>query len=483
MVPFRLFEVGDGESFEWTIAGLEAHASDWKLADVDGLELAPHVKRHVRSTARTDASHASCALYVRSGSLSHDDLASPISRWTMTAGSGRLSVPFEMVEVDLLVSLLGLAYVTFDVATTSDDPGDLLDLTHYLRQMGSAAPSLSKDGVPIGTLIQVAERLIRPAVGADYSVLEAGAALPFYVAACIDTDGLDEVGQDRVRQRLRRSFHRSQHVEQADLTQDYRHEDRLYRKGQWFFHSQDGGGFVAFDPPDDQFSRAQMWDHVRKAYFFGFQFALLQRHALIEMSGGVADDWLGVVEEQESSSAAEELSARATYFRQLREDLLLFTARFRFAQVMLSQNRHADYRRWLEVLEVEVLHEEVRTEITDMHGYLEELRAQEEDQLRRLEADRLKREEAEQAERILREDRQRAADLESAQQRDRMFGVMATLFVIPSLAIGFFGINIDGFTTGDGMSLTAGLLVVAASVLVSVIVALLVVNWTRSKAK
>lgn len=79
----------------------------------------------------------------------------------------------------------------------------------------------------------------------------------------------------------------------------------------------------------------------------------------------MADDWARAVA----------LEARAAFFRAIREQLLLFTARFRFAQIMTSQNRHADYRRWLEVLEIEELHDEVRTEVSDTHGYLEELLA------------------------------------------------------------------------------------------------------------
>lgn len=464
VVPYQLFPVGDRGAFK---AALESIRSNWDPGDVKRVGLEPHVERHVSADRASDQDGASCALAAPRESWLR-------SRWKMgTAKQVGNGVDFEISDITLFVSVLGFAYLAIEVRPRGDDAGDLLDLTHRLRLLNDRAPQLARDGVPVGVLDDVADELISSALGEVPDRAALGLAYPAYVAAFISAEGMDDRQQAEFRQRLRRMFHRRQPVDAEDLGSDFRHPDRLYRRNQWFFHSQDGGGFVAIDPPSDEFSRNNMSDHLRKAYFFGFEFALLQRHALMAISGSVADDWARDVP----------LEARAAFFRAIREQLLLFTARFRFAQIMSSQNRHADYRRWLEVLEIEELHGEVRTEVSDMHGYLEELRAQEEDQRRTLESARLRQEEEEEAARIRREDQQRAADLDLAQKRDRMFGVVAALFVIPSLVIGFLGISIDGVTTGDGLSIAAAVSVVAASISVSVIVALLLVSWTRSRSK
>jgi hypothetical protein len=81
------------------------------------------------------------------------------------------------------------------------------------------------------------------------------------------------------------------------------------------------------------------------------------------LSEEVARCW--VVEHDPSDEEAREAS-----FARIRDTLLAFTARGRFAQVMQQEHHHTCYRRWQETFQIDQLYREVSDEVREMWQYV-----------------------------------------------------------------------------------------------------------------
>lgn len=154
---------------------------------------------------------------------------------------------------------------------------------------------------------------------------------------------------------------------------------------QWFFFSLEGGGFVAFDPLENDFYLKNLPDHLAKQYYLLFLLALQQRFALMMLLERVAHEWpLDRVPEVDLELAA--LEERRRIFERLRNDLQSFTARGFFAQAMQRQNHHRCYLKWQEVFQLERLYSEVSQEVRylfeDLQADYERMRAAKVDRLR-----------------------------------------------------------------------------------------------------
>ncbi len=130
-----------------------------------------------------------------------------------------------------------------------------------------------------------------------------------------------------------------------------------YSESGYFVFSLDGASFVAFNPPDDDFHKTTLPDHLHNdQYFLLYLLASHQRFALMDLSERVADVW-SIVNKAE----------RLAQFGQLREWLLRFTAKGYFRQVMQREHHHRIYHLWQEVLQVHELYSEVHDEIFEIH--------------------------------------------------------------------------------------------------------------------
>jgi hypothetical protein len=207
-----------------------------------------------------------------------------------------------------------------------------------------------------------------------------------------------------------------------------------YACGHWFLFAVEGGGYVSVDPPDEYF-RHQMPDRLADQYFLLFLLTLHQRFALMALSDQVARHWPG-------ARLDECLQEGRNVFEAIRTSLFAFTARGYFTQVMQRENHHRCYVQWQQTFQIDRLYREVRTEVREMHEYLQD-----------------------------RQERQRTRRVEVTTW------VLTVLIGIPALILGFMGINVRGWTVPEGLHWAEA---VAWAAGVPLVVALLIlVVWPR----
>jgi hypothetical protein len=237
--------------------------------------------------------------------------------------------------------------------------------------------------------------------------------------------------------RLRNFFHSRQGANPAadDLRLD--HPGQIaYADRQWFLFALEGGAFVAFDPPATQFYQETLPAHLRDQYFLLYLLALHQRFALMALSDQVARHWL--------SSGRDE---QAEVFARIRGRLLDFTAKALFAQIVQRGHYDRCYQKWLEVFQIERLYREVRDEVADMHGELQQRREERE--------------------------------LRQNETRNMLLASLGLFLGVPGLIISFLGITLRGVTSGNGIDAARAALCVLLGLPVAGVLLWLVRKWSR----
>lgn len=138
-----------------------------------------------------------------------------------------------------------------------------------------------------------------------------------------------------------------------------------YANRQWFIFSLEGGSFLAADAPQTEFFRNTLPSHLRDQYFLLFLIALHQRFTLMMLSSKVALNWLPGSDIYNNKYNRQ----REQVFEEIRNQLLVFTARGYFTQVMQREHHHRCYRQWHQVFQIEQLYQEVNDEVRDMYEY------------------------------------------------------------------------------------------------------------------
>lgn len=163
--------------------------------------------------------------------------------------------------------------------------------------------------------------------------------------------------------RVHNFFHANQPLHIGDTELHAADGDRLpYAKDQWFLFSLDGGGFVAFDPPDTPFFRETLSDHLRNEYFVLYLLALNQRFSLMKLSEEVSRHW--------DEAPDGDWDSRSEVFEAIRDRLLQVIARTQFIQVAQRQHHHRCYQQWQKVFQMRELQQEVREEVQDLREHL-----------------------------------------------------------------------------------------------------------------
>ena len=399
--------------------------------------------------------------------------------WDLVTPHGE--IPFDVSFVQLALFRVGVGLLTIgaEPSDRSGQIGDWLDFMHYFRfgrgqrdvglrarrKVGFDRVTRQARVVPFfpdpaggleqgpegrGLLTDLLNALLRtagPRHGGEpwwREVFVPGQLLPFasvYVNEIAD----DEI--PRLVYRMRNFFRSEQKIHPADDDLRLDHEQLLqYAKGQWFFFSLDGGGFVACNPPATDFFRHTLSNHLRDHYFLLFLLALQQRFALMMLEETVAAQWFL---EDCQTQRDESLANREQAFTRISNRFLSFTARGHFAQVMQREHHHRCYRKWQDVFQIGELYSQVRDEIQYMHGYLQTQREQR--------AQRLEEERRRQTERF-----------------ERRLNQIAWLIGIPALALTFLG------TIGP-VDLPVALYTVLGSLSIG-LVAYLVVRWLAGRA-
>ncbi|HEX9962240.1 MAG TPA: hypothetical protein VGB00_15005, partial [Pyrinomonadaceae bacterium] len=176
------------------------------------------------------------------------------------------------------------------------------------------------------------------------------------------------------------------------------------------------------------------------------------RFALINFSTRIGENWFGRADEQ-----------RISAFEQIRDDFFDFAARGYFVQVMQREHHHRCYCRWQEIFQVEHFYQNVRHKIGEMHEHLQTRRTE---QIKNL--------------------TKKNNELIEAQERqiNLLSVLLALLFGLPALIIGFLGINLNHITIqgGDGLEWWQATLIVGFPLLSGIILgAILFRRYARKK--
>jgi hypothetical protein len=360
---------------------------------------------------------------------------------------GSRNIRFGVSNAELVLFQSGIGFCILELISTENSVSDLCDLAHYLRFIWSTrgprrVEDIRREKGPLNNSLDVLalfEQLLSPIAGYWTSAGQQGQLRSYVVLLAESSDATPlEIGE--LTQRVRRIFHSRTTVHLGDGPDLYP-RGLSYGENMMLHHSLDGGGFVGLNIPNDQFHRQTLPDHMGRAYFFGFVFALHQRILIEQFSLRVQNiDALLTTQ----ANASTELRHANEVSREFRHAL----TRYFFRQTMQTQNHHTSYRRWLEVLEVESFVAEVRRELFDTYTYL---------------------------------DAMHKSNLEDlAEQRARNFERIGVVFAVVSIMAGFAGMNINGVNvSSDGFALKTVILFMLVPALVLVLG--VVINLSRSR--
>ncbi len=321
--------------------------------------------------------------------------------WQLVAGKER--VPFRLGEVgrtsfafQLAMFRVGTGFLTVRIKPHSKELGDWLDILSYFRfvkgqrdvsmcaqtRVGFDEQTRQPQYAPFFPAAAGNSEKSRTGCGVYYDIVSAllrvgtlkeegtswwnvpGQALPF---AALFVNDLPKADIPLLIYRLRNFFTLRQEVQPSESDLRSEHPSLLpYTDNQWFIFSLDGGAFLSCDGPQTEFFKRTLPEHLRDHYFLLFLLSLHQRFTLMNLSQQVSEHWL----ERDDD-------ARTRAFERIRETMLEFMARGRFAQIMQQEHHHNCYRKWLTTFQVHELSEEVRSEVAEMHSHLQAIRERE----------------------------------------------------------------------------------------------------------
>lgn len=369
------------------------------------------------------------------------------------------SIPFTFESVELVLFSIGIGFLTIQTKPLTDNINDWLDYLHFFRfikgQKGhrnvhvkaqrrksfdpqtqepqfepffpEIAGGIANHPEGQGLLIEVIDAILQTASPKNETkpwwkeVFVSGHLLPFSV---LYVDGSKKENVFPLLYRVRNFFHSEQFIHPAPEDLLRSHPGLLpYADDQWFVFSLEGGAFVAFDAPKNDFFRINLPTHLRDQYFLLFLLTLHQRFALTRLSQEVSEHWLRGNEDE-----------RMRYFKRIRFSLMQFTARGYFIQVVQRENHHRFYRKWQEVLQVERLYQEVNDEVQEMYNDL-----------------LLQRSEAEER---------------ASRSLERMVAMLGPIIGVTSVVVTFMGINLRGITIEkEGLPIEYALIILVSALL------------------
>jgi hypothetical protein len=421
----------------------------WQPASFPKEDLLLHVSRYLNPTTENILPTA------KIWNITNNALSSPLglggrADWKIHAkqtdenGQSRdIEIPFRIKNLQLALFRTGIGFLTIEAAPKSDNLADWLNFLHYFRFIRRQNISLSAlnavdfdeqsrdrklepffplgkgDSNGRGKFHAILCELLNQFSTDCADVFIPDQLLP-YAALFVNNHPVDEDFQ--VVYKLRNFFHSEQGKNPApsDLRSD--HPSLLeYGEREWQIFSHDGGAFLAFDAPDTDFFRVSLPQHLRNQYFLLFILALQQRFALINYSVRIGEDWFGKDE-----------SHRFQAFEKIRDDFFDFATRGYFVQVMQREHHHRCYWRWQEIFQVEHFYQNVRHKIQEIHEHLQMRRTKQIKDLSEKQA-------------------------ELIEEQDRKINILsvsiALLFGLPSLIIGFLGINLKDVTIPEANAL------------------------------
>ena len=455
-------------------------ADVWEAARFPEFDLLPYVARYLNAP---DEQNSTLKIWKLGNDFwnSFQGFGSK-AEWTLHAAqtddqnnSRKLEIPFQFKEIELSVFRTGVGFVTIEAEPKSNVLADWQNFFHFFRFVNRKTVTISAkhktgetESEPFFPSFAAANAsgdkhnlkqilcALLATVGANCEDVFIPNQLLPYVGLFIQ-DSESENDFDLIY-KTRNFFHSEQGKTPAPNDLDAHHPTLLeYARRQWQIFTLDGGSFVAFDAPDTEFFRATLPAHLRHQYFLLFLLALQQRFALTNFSSRVSEYWL----------MRENDDQRAEMFERIRGDFFDFTARGYFIQVMQREHHHRCYLRWQQKFQVERFFGEVREKVREMNDYL---------QLER--TSRIEELAAEQntlAEKLARQHENRIG----------LTGILLALsFGIPSLVIGFLGINLNKINVKEndgGMEFWEAFSIAFGVLLVGVLISFVILRIFRAK--
>ncbi len=413
------------------VRGREGEIAIWQKASFPKDDLLSHVERYLNPPEETAPT---ALLWEMNGNA----LQSPSGLgancdWKMSV-DGKKQIAFKFKDVKLALFRIGVGFINFETCLDSNSIDDWLDFLHFFRFAGgqrgvrlkaerktgkeqtepffpSIAGGTEKHPDGTGTLMDIVSPLLQALAKKEWwqEVFIPKQLIPF-ATIFVDKDNLTENEVAKLIYRVRNFFPSTREISPSCDDLRFDHPSLLsYADKMWFIFSHEGGAFLAFNAPQTDFFRRELPNHLRDQYFLLFLLALHQKFALMRLSQEVSEHWL-------KGSTFE----RSRVFERIRNDLLDFTARGYFTQVMQREHHYRVYRKLQEVLQIEQLYREVSDEVREMHEYLV----------------------AEQTKRL-----------------EERLNLFATFIGVPTLVFGFLSINLYGITAKEeGLPLLTAIL-------------------------
>jgi hypothetical protein len=294
--------------------------------------------------------------------------------------------------VQLALFKVGVGFLSLRVQPLSPDSKDWFNFLHYFRfmrgqrgtclqaQKATWNPQFKKKnldiffpevagGKSVYTGTPTISMLIEALLGTGESpyhiepwweeIFVCGQLIPF---AAIFAQGLTEETIPLMLYNLQNFFHEGQgkYPSVQDLDPDCQ-PWLPYIERMWWIFTLEGGVFLSANPPNEKFFRETLPNHIRDLYFLLFRLVLHQRFTLMMLSHWVAQRWVMGANHRD----------RIYIFEEIRDLLLLFTARGYFSQVVQREHPHRYYCKWQEVFQLEQLYAEVGDEVRDLHDYVQ----------------------------------------------------------------------------------------------------------------
>ncbi len=388
------------EDFEIIAASLKKDSFKgrpvWMPHTFQNEDLLPHVADFLNCPADEGALAQKATVLswdLQGEALGHHEFLGARCAWTCVHGKGerRLTLVFEVTEVNLTLFRIGIGFLHVQVRPETVAPEVWQDFIHLFRFLeGSRSPVLQarrrvgKDqwepcrpgllprGVPgadepdtfhmaeiVNTLLK---RYLLVGSGSQAeisarlrSVYIKSQMIP-YVGLFIN--GYVEEHRMRLLNSMKNFFESKQVLDPAPNDISPLNPDYLqYTSSSWFVFSLDGACFLAFDAPDTSFFKENLPHHLaRDQYYLLFLLVQHQRLVLMGLSNEVAAYW-----------GEQDPARRESLFDDLRDRLLFFTSNGYFHQVMQREHHHRVYRMWQEKLQVHQLYSEVAGEVRDIH--------------------------------------------------------------------------------------------------------------------
>lgn len=368
------------ETFDQREQAIDTNAGVWLPAAFPVGETLSHVADYLKPP---EGQPRAARLWKLSAQNHNPLRLTPDIRGSIIAGKREIPFTFGGSQknssvIELALFRIGVGFLTVTVRPADPDVGEWLAFLHYFRVMGGGhnvslrllppadvqrAFQFSTEDPKGSNFSHILDTLLSTAALPEetkewwHDVFVPGRMIPF---GALFVDGLEsEAERARLLYRVKNFFREEQIVSATPEELQIKDNPAFmpYAEGQQFVFSLEGGSFVAFDAPKTEFFRVTLPSHLRDEYFLVFLLTLHQRFALMRLSQRVAERWGGEAE-------------RVANFERIREAFLDFSARGYFVQVMQREHHHRFYRRWHQVYQLDLLYQEVRDEVREMHEYL-----------------------------------------------------------------------------------------------------------------